>query len=74
MRQLIGKIKHRGVTQAVYLSEHTICRECQRTAPVGIEVITFQTEAKSKKIMRRACYCRAHGMEYQAQAQAQAHV
>jgi len=71
MRQLIGKIpiKRRGVIEEIYLAEHVQCRECQRTVPVGIEVITVQSAGKSKKVLKHACYCRAHGMEYQAKAQ-----
>ena len=69
MRQLIGKLKHRGVTDEVYLSEHIMCRECQRTVPVGIEVVTVQLVGNSKKVLKHACYCRAHGTEYQARAQ-----
>ena len=71
MRQLIGKIpiKHRGVIEEVYLAEHVQRGECQRTVPVGIEVITVQPEGKSKKVLKHACYCRAHGMEYQARAE-----
>jgi hypothetical protein len=37
--------------------------------PVGIEVITVQPQGKSKKVLKHACYCRAHGMEYQMKAQ-----
>ncbi len=71
MRQLIGKIliKHRGVTEEVYFSEHVQCGQCQRTVPVGIEVVTVQLKGKSKKVLKHACYCRAHGMEYQMKAQ-----
>ena len=68
MRELIGKIKHRGVVQEVYRSEFVMCRECQRTVPVGIEVITVQLEGNSKKVLKHACYCQAHGLEYRAQA------
>jgi hypothetical protein len=71
MRQLIGKIpiKHRGMIEEVYLAEHVQCGECQRTVPIGIEVITVQLEGKSKKILKHAFYCRAHGMEYQARVE-----
>jgi hypothetical protein len=71
MHQLIGKIpiKHRGVIEEVYLAEHVQCGECQRTVPVGIEVITVRLEGKSKKVLKHAWYCRAHGLEYQARAE-----
>jgi hypothetical protein len=67
MRQLIGKIKRHGTTQEVYLSEHVLCRECHRTVPVGIDVVTVQLEGKVKKLLKHAGYCRAHGGDYQAQ-------
>ena len=71
MRQLIGKIpiKYRGVIQEIYFAEHVQCSECQKTAPIGIEVITIQSEGKTKKVVKHAFYCRAHGLEYQVKAQ-----
>ena len=71
MRQLIGKVpsKERGAIDEVYLAEHVRCRECQRTAPMGIEVVTVQKAATNKKILRRAFFCRDHGAEYQSRAQ-----
>ena len=71
MRQLLGKIpiKHRGVVEEVYLSELVYCNECQRTFPVGIEVLTVQKEGNVKTVIKHACYCRAHGVEYQVRAQ-----
>ena len=44
MRQLIGKIPIKGqrVVEEVYLSEQIRCRECQKTAPIGVEVVTVQ--------------------------------
>jgi hypothetical protein len=67
MRQLVGTffIKHRGVTEEVYLSELVQCNECQRMVPIGIEVFTVKKEGKSKTVMKHARYCRAHGLEYQ---------
>jgi len=71
MRQLIGKLpsKERGAVDEIYLAEHVRCRECQRTSPMGIEVVTVQKVGATKKILRRAFFCRAHGGEYQARAQ-----
>ena len=71
MRQLIGKIptKNRGVIDEVYVSEFVRCRDCQRTVPMGIEVATVRIEGKSKKLVKRAFYCRAHGANYDARAQ-----
>ena len=68
MRELIGKIKQRGVIQEVYRSEHVMCRECQRTVPMGIEVITVQFDGITRKVLKHACYCQPHGLEYRAQA------
>ena len=71
MRQLIGRIrtKDRGVIDEVYVSEFVRCRDCQRTVPMGIEVATVRMEGKSKKLVRRAYYCRAHGANHDARAQ-----
>jgi hypothetical protein len=71
MRQLIGRLpgKERGSVDEVYLAEHVRYRECQRTAPMGIEVVTVQKTGTSKKILRRAFFCRSHGAEYQSRAQ-----
>lgn len=71
MRQLIGKLpgKKRGEVDEIYLAEHVRCRECQRTSPTGIEVVTVQKAGTTKKILRRAFFCRAHGAEYQSRAQ-----
>ena len=67
MRELIGKIptKDPNVTEAVYLSEIIRCRECQRTVPMGIEVVTLKKDGESKKVLRHECYCRAHGLDYE---------
>jgi hypothetical protein len=71
MRELMGKIptKDPNVTEVVYLSELVRCRECQRTVPVGIEVITFRKDGESKKVLRHECYCRAHGVDYETRVQ-----
>ncbi len=70
MRQLIGKLhKPKGLIEQVYLSEQVRCQVCQRTVPLGIEVITVQKtiDGEKKRIMHDF-YCRAHGAEYQAAA------
>jgi hypothetical protein len=71
MRQLIGRLpsKERGAVDEIYLAEHVRCRECQRTSPMGLEVVTVQKTGTTKKILRRAFFCRAHGAEYQSRAQ-----
>jgi hypothetical protein len=68
MRQLIGKIRDkRNVIEEVFVSEQVRCRECQRAVPMGIEVV--QKGTGSRKVLRRACYCRAHGSEFISRAQ-----
>ena len=44
MRELIGRIptKDSNVTKEVYLSELIRCRNCERTVPVGVEVVTVK--------------------------------
>jgi len=71
MRELIGKIptKDPNVIEEVYLSELVRCRECHRTAPMGIEVITVKREGGSRKVLRHGCYCRAHGHDYEETVQ-----
>jgi len=64
MRELIGKIKQRGVILEVYRSELVMCRECQRTVPMGIEVITAQSKGSARKVLKHAFYCEAHGLPY----------
>ena len=51
MRQLLGKIraKEPNVVQEIYLSELIRCSECQRTVPIGIEVITIKKDGEAKK-------------------------
>ena len=50
MRQLIGKIGvKRGIVEEVYLSETVRCRECQKTVPIGVEVVTVQKGGPAKK-------------------------
>ena len=70
MRQLLGKmpIKHRNVTEEVYLSEHVCCQNCQITVPMGIEVVTVRQDGQVKKVIRHERYCRAHGADYATMA------
>jgi heterodisulfide reductase subunit C len=70
MRQLIGKmqIKHRNVTEEIYLAECVRCQNCQATVPIGIEVITVRKEGTSKKVVKHGWYCRAHGADYSIRA------
>ena len=53
MRQLIGKIRTKdpNVIEEVYLSELIRCRECQRSVPMGIEVVRIKRDGKSKKVV-----------------------
>jgi Fe-S oxidoreductase len=70
MRQLLGKIpiKHRNVTEEIYLSECVCCQNCQVTVPMGIEVVTVRKEGTSKRLIRHSRYCRAHGADYATRA------
>jgi hypothetical protein len=71
MRELIGKIRTKdpGVTEEVYFSELIRCQECERTVPVGIEVITVKKDKESRKVLRHGYYCRAHGLDYESTVQ-----
>ena len=73
VRDLIGKIRTKdpNVTTRIYLSEIVRCCECQKTVPLGIEVITLKREGESKKVLEHRCYCRDHGLEYEEKAQSQ---
>jgi hypothetical protein len=44
MREIIGRIptKDPNITEVVYLSEVVRCLECQKTVPMGIEVVTVK--------------------------------
>jgi hypothetical protein len=65
MRQLLGKIPgNENIVEKVYLSEQVYCLMCQRTVPVGIEVVRTQKQEVSQKALGRRCYCRVHGAEY----------
>lgn len=69
--RLIGKIptKDRGIVDEVYLAEQVRCSNCQKTVPLGIEVVRVQKEEKGKKILKHAWYCRAHGADYVSRAE-----
>jgi hypothetical protein len=51
MRELIGKIptKESNVTKEVYLSELIRCRNCERTVPIGVEVVTLKELERLEK-------------------------
>lgn len=70
MRQLIGKIPIKGkvVVEEVYLSEQIRCLECQKMVPIGVEVVRVQKDGKSKKVLKRAWYCRSHAGDYESLA------
>jgi hypothetical protein len=63
----MGKIptKDPNITEVVYLCELVRCLECQKTASMGIEVVTVKKSGESKKVLRHVCYCRAHGFDYE---------
>lgn len=65
MRELLGTIPNidPNVTQKVYLSETVLCRECKKTVPVGIEVITTKKVGDSRKVLKHEYYCRAHAYD-----------
>ena len=56
------------MVEEVYLSEQIRCNECQKTAPIGVEVVRVQKEGKSKRVLKRTFYCRAHAGEYESRA------
>jgi hypothetical protein len=73
MRELMGKVptKDPSISQRVYLSETVRCQECNKTVPVGIEVITIKVVGDSKKVLKHDYYCRSHafdshGVEYES--------
>ncbi len=71
MRELMGKIptKDPNIIEEVYLSEIVRCRECQRTVPMGIEVLTVKKGEECREVLRHEYYCRAHGIDYEARVQ-----
>ena len=69
MRQLIGKIAVKGrIIEEVYLSEQVRCRECQKTVPIGVEVVTVEKDIRPKKVLKRTFYCRSHAGDYESRA------
>jgi hypothetical protein len=52
MRELIGKIptKDPSITEVVYLTEMVRCLECERTVPVGIEVVTVKKAENPRRL------------------------
>jgi hypothetical protein len=70
MRQYIGRVptSHRDVIAEIYLSEQIRCTECQKTVPIGIEVVAVQKGSKPKKVLKRTWYCRAHAGDYESRA------
>jgi hypothetical protein len=70
MRELIGKIptKDPDITEVVYRAEVVRCLACQRTVPMGIEVVTVQKSGAARKVLRHVCYCRGHGFDYETKA------
>jgi hypothetical protein len=71
MRELMGKIptKDPNISEEVYLSEIVRCCECQRTVPMGIEVLTVKKGEECKEVLRHEYYCRAHGIDYETRVQ-----
>ena len=71
MRQLIGKLptKERGVVEEVYIAEQVRCRDCEKSSPMGVEVVTVRKDGKKKTVLKRAFFCQVHGAEYQSRAQ-----
>ena len=73
MRELIGKtvLSEPGVTRSVYRSELIRCGECQKMAPIGIEVITAKREGDTQKVIEHRYYCRSHGLNYETRSEGQ---
>ena len=73
MRELIGKtaLSEPGVTRSVYRSELIRCGECQKMAPIGIEVITARREGDTHKVIEHRYYCRSHGLNYETRSEGQ---
>jgi hypothetical protein len=71
MRELIGQIatSEPGVTRSVYRSEMIRCGECQKMAPIGIEVITARKDGDSRKVLEHRYYCRSHGLDYETRTE-----
>lgn len=76
MRELIGKLRTEdpNVTQNIYRAETIRCQQCNKTSPMGIEVVTVKTEGGSRKVLKHEYYCRAHafdahGVDYETRVQ-----
>ena len=68
MRELIGtrKTSDPAVTISVYRSDLVHCRECRKTVPVGIEVITARKERGPQTVLKHQYFCRVHGIEFES--------
>ena len=73
MRELIGKIATNdpNVTKSIYRSELVRCCECQKIAPLGIEVVTTKKDGETRKVLGHRNYCRGHGLDYETRTQSQ---
>jgi hypothetical protein len=73
MRELIGQMatSEPGVTRSVYRSEMIRCGECEKMAPIGIEVITARKDGDSRKVLEHRYYCRSHGLDYESRSESQ---
>jgi len=73
MRELIGKsaLSEPGVTRSVYRSELIRCGECQKMAPIGIEVIIARREGDTQKVLEHRYYCRSHGLAFETRSEGQ---
>jgi len=71
MRELIGKIRTKdpGVIEEIYFSELIRCQACDKTVPIGIEVILVKRNGGSRQLLKHAYYCRAHGLDYETTVQ-----
>jgi len=67
MRELIGTRNggEPGVTTSVYRSELIYCRECRKTVPIGIEVITTRQDKTAETVIKHLYLCRLHGMDFE---------
>ena len=73
MRELLGKVptKDPSISQKIYLCETVRCQECNKTVPVGIEVVTTKKVGESRKVLKHEYYCRphafdSHGVDYES--------
>jgi hypothetical protein len=63
------RTKDSNVIKEVYLSELIRCRKCERTVPVGVEVVTVKKGGASRVVVNHEYYCRAHGIDYEMKIQ-----